>query len=230
MCACVFCRCVPVVDTQCVVWSAQLRSGPGYAYALICSSGHCWASRPVRLKGGAGRQRSSREGENMLDLLASSCGYKHSQSNWFAVAGIRCDSASWIFAAWRHHVRKNISLSVFIAASFQAGTVCSAPELPRQGFFTRPAVIRLVGSIPLSYPYCCLCFTVCFTAVADFSSCISIAVSLPKYKSEIFRNFTKYNWKVWSQLFWSNLVLGDSCEIYVRIFATAFFFLVCCLE
>lgn len=63
---CLLCPLGPAVDTHCSVRSMQPGSGPGYAHSLICPSGHRWTSGPVGLKGGAGRQRSSREGKNTL--------------------------------------------------------------------------------------------------------------------------------------------------------------------
>lgn len=58
-----------------VWWLLEVHSGPGSAHGLMCPSGHRWTSRPVGPEGGAGRQWSSREGENVLDLQG---GYRHS--------------------------------------------------------------------------------------------------------------------------------------------------------
>lgn len=75
VCVCVFlCLWLPSADCMDVVYAVLFLSSPPLCHhGVICSSGHCWASRPVGLEGGAGRQRCSREGENMLYLLSSLC-------------------------------------------------------------------------------------------------------------------------------------------------------------
>lgn len=63
--------CVPVVDCVCSVHCAVFIRSSSVSSLWIWSSGYCWTSRPGGLKGGAGRQRPSREGENTLKLPSS---------------------------------------------------------------------------------------------------------------------------------------------------------------
>lgn len=76
------------------------------------------------------------------------------------------------------------------------------------------------GTFLLSPQPCCLWFTVCFTAVADFSRCVSITVfSVCKIKAQFVKQFDKLQMRILKSLILvkSSLVGQNSGKFFVFV-------------